>query len=236
MILHSPTERGAVVKSLVREAAVVDIEVTSSAMCEKRGVDFLWHEQGQWWGVQRKELHDLLASFDDGRLTKEIAQMSASVTMPHLVIEGRIQVDNEGWLVTKGFGRQVSIVGLRKRLLTIGYRGVFLSYTASARETGAMIVDTYMWSQSASHSTAATRPAAVGAWGTPTNRDYQLHLLQGLPDVGPKLAGAILDHFGRCPLVLDLTERELTTVPGIGRVKARKILASIESRELEIEL
>lgn len=225
MILYSPAERGAIIRHLTRAAATVDIEVSSSQLCEKRGVDFLWRAQGKWWGVQRKELHDLLASFDDGRLSKEIAQIAAvGIELPTLVVEGRIQVDNEGNVATSGWGRGITLEQLRRRELTMALRGVTVLHTANTADTAEMVVTMYLWSQQASHTTGATRPGPKGAWGDPTTREYQEHLLQGLPDVGPKLAAAIVEHFGRCPLVLDVGEKDLREVPGIGKVTAARIV------------
>lgn len=227
MILHSPTERGAVIRHLVANGSDLDIEIASDIRPEQYGVDFAWRAQGAWWGIQRKELNDLLASLDDGRLSKEIGQMASAVTMPHLMIEGRISVDLNGNVGTNGWGRGVTISSLRGRFLSIGLQGVYVSFTADAKASADAITDTYMWSKRASHSTARTRPKPLGAWGTPTNREYQAHLLQGLPDVGAKTAEAILDHFGRCPLVMDVDVEDLMGVPGIGRKTAERIMKTI---------
>lgn len=233
VILVSPTERAAVQLAL-RDATkgyhrttgdVIDMDATSM-MPENKGVDFLWRSQGRWWGVQRKQLNDLLASFDDGRLSKEIAQMRAAIAMPHLVIEGRIASDNSGMLMKDGWGRPVSLSSLRSRVLTIGYEGVHVSYTRDIRATASLVVDAYVWSRRANHSTAKTRPKPTNDWGKLSNKEYQAHLLQGLPGVGPGLAEAIIDTLG-FPLALTATVEDLLRVPGLGEKKARKLVASM---------
>lgn len=236
MILVSPTERPRIIHALqdaikrLRATTGEDIPVERSSSPEKRGVDFLWRANNQWWGVQRKELHDLLASFDDGRLKLELAQMRAAVTMPHLVVEGRIAASNEGMLMTDGWGRPVSLSSLRHRMLTVQYEGVAVDYVRDVNGTASLIVDAYLWSHKANHSTAQTRPKPKSDWGRLSNKDYQMHLLQGLPEVGPKMAESIIDTLG-FPLTLNATEAELQTVPGVGPATARKIVKALTNED-----
>lgn len=232
MILHSPTEPTSLIRALTRQASTRDNppEVISSLRTERMGVDFAWNARGRWWGVQRKELHDFLASLDDGRLAKELAQMKAAVTMPVLVLEGRIQIAND-IVVTKGYGRPVTLSGLNKRLLSIQSRDVSVVQTSEVATTAHFVLDHYEWSQAEGHATASTRPKPVGGWGTRGSRDYQIHLLTALPGVGEKTAKSILDTLGRCPLTIDATLRELVSVPGVGPVMARRMLAAVNTRE-----
>lgn len=241
-ILHSPTERARVVEAVAKAAAAANLDpalsVEVSSLAEPRGVDFLWRGyaligdgdgearvQGAWHGVQRKELNDLLASFDDGRLSKEIAQMAASVALPHLLIEGRVSADLNGELVTNSWGRGITISGLRKRLLTIASRGVHVSWTRDIRDTADAVVDAYLWSQQRDHATGRSRPKPRSDWGRPTNLDFQVHLLEGLPGVGVGTARKIIETLGRCPVRVDATVDELVAVPGVGKATAQKILS-----------
>lgn len=233
VLLHSPAEPRNVVTALKRAAAADNtdsIEVLSSPLCEQRGVDFLWWSHGRAFGVQRKELHDFFASLDDGRLAREIPQMVAHITMPVLVLEGPIRTTNEGTIITRGYRRPVTASSLTKHVLSVALRGVTVLQSANVAETCRLVVDTYQWSQADSHSTAAARPKPTGDWGKPSSRDWQLHLITSLPGVGPELAAAILDTLGRCPVVVDATEGELQTVPGIGKTKARRILAALDRK------
>lgn len=50
-----------------------------------------------------------------------------------------------------------------------------------------------------------------------------LYFLQGLPDVGPVLAKALLDQFGSLENVVLAEESELREVEGLGKVKAERI-------------
>ncbi|MDR4509049.1 MAG: helix-hairpin-helix domain-containing protein [Candidatus Brocadiaceae bacterium] len=51
----------------------------------------------------------------------------------------------------------------------------------------------------------------------------KLHLLQGLPGVGPRLAGQMLEHFGSIEKVIAADEKELAGIGGIGKRKVAKI-------------
>mgnify|MGYP000635405267 CR=1 FL=1 len=51
-------------------------------------------------------------------------------------------------------------------------------------------------------------------------RSRKLHLLQGLPQVGPQLAKRLLDHFKSVQNALNASEKDLLKVHGIGKKKA----------------
>lgn len=229
MILHSPTERGEVIKALTRLANGHGLEVATSSLPESLGVDFCWmpdHTDG-WYGIQRKELHDFLASVDDGRLTREIAQMKAGVLHPLLAFEGRIQLSTSGQVLTRGRGPNVEWERLMKQFLTLAHHGVQVMYTNSATDTARLIMVAYWWSQSPDHGTGTNRPKPSNDWGKLTNRDFQIHMLMGLDGIGRKTADDIITTLGRCPITVDATVDELMTVPGIGKLTARKIVESI---------
>lgn len=62
---------------------------------------------------------------------------------------------------------------------------------------------------------------------TEEERGLQLHLLQGLPGIGPERAARLLDHFGSVRAVMAADAAELRTVPGVGLTCARKIVWSV---------
>lgn len=240
-LFHSPTERGQVISSLSRLTSAgyptrgprggkgtQRVTLASSSAPERYGVDFGWmcEHEDDWRGVQRKEMSDFLASLDDGRLAKEIAQMNAHIIMPTLVLEGRIQVAN-GQVITPRFNDNIEYGSFMRRLLTLANRGVQVFFTNEPSQTAEFIWSYYVWSQRENHDAASTRPKPSNDWGKLTNRDFQVHLLQGLDGVGVKTAKAIIETLGRCPLKVDATVEELMQVPGVGRATARKIVYSI---------
>lgn len=55
----------------------------------------------------------------------------------------------------------------------------------------------------------------------------QSYFIQGLPNVGPKLANALLKAFGSIENIMFADEQELGSIDGIGQNKAEKIRAFI---------
>lgn len=226
----SPTEPTTIKDALTAMTKTRGARVRIDWTPENRGLDYMWIDTaGQWRGVQRKEVSDFLASLDDGRLSRELSQMTNMVHMPIVLIEGAVNFNGsarDSVMMTSGFGRarEVTREGWHKRLLSIMDRGVFVHSSTNMTDSAHVIGAYWWWSQSTQHSTGTTRPGPAGDWGQVTNRDWQAHLLQGLDGVGPKLAEQILDHLGYCPLQVVATRQQLLEVPGIGPKLATRIL------------
>ena len=54
-------------------------------------------------------------------------------------------------------------------------------------------------------------------------KSKQLYILQGLPEIGPKLAKRLLRHFKSVSKVMNASVRALTEVDGIGKISAERI-------------
>lgn len=198
---------------------------------ERRGVDVLFAAGGRWVGVQRKEAHDLVASVRDGRLHREVQQMTTCLAggglgIAVLAVEGRFQWTCDGEWVEAGYRwtrRQH-----RGLLWSVRAKGIWVEVTGSAEDTADLCRDLQMWAAKDRHSSLDHRPGPVGMWGKATTREYACHLLQGFDGVGPELAGRIVDHFGRLPIGWLVTAAELEGVAGIGKKKARKLMDALE--------
>lgn len=59
----------------------------------------------------------------------------------------------------------------------------------------------------------------------------QLHILQGLPSVGPLLAKRLLEHFGNVRNVMKADMKTLSTIDGIGKKKAEKICSILDKTQ-----
>ena len=205
----------------------------SSTLPEKYGVDFLWwrHDHNGrltagWCGVQRKEAKDFVASLHDGRLARELHQMEPLVHAM-VVIEGR--VDHVGETVVAG-RRAVPVVLWDAACWAIQDRGVKMGWTVNVDDTAKTVSRFQRWTEKAEHTTLnRTRsPAPTANWGKTGSRAFQIHLLTGLPGVGEKLASAIVNRFGGLPWRWTVGEKELTTVPGIGKERARRMIEALE--------
>lgn len=205
---------------------------TLSTLPERFGCDVLWSVQrdgqAEWWGVQRKELKDFIASVLDGRLAKEIGQMKQTA-FPLVMIEGEVRFTSEGILIWNQWGQEVTRQQWMGMQWSLQRQGVAVQMTRTARDTAMAIASLMSWSAKDRHSSMTRRPSAVGTWGTPTNREFGEHLLMGLPGVGPDLASRIYEQFGRVPWTWTVTEKELQSVKGIGKGKARQMIDALPS-------
>ena len=183
----------------------------------------------QWVGVQRKELKDFIASVQDGRLGEEVRRMNSCIHLgvKVLLIEGKAQWTNDGVFMGSGYGAQWTLAQHRGMLWSARSKGLWVDSTDSINETRVWLRMFEQWCCKAKHDALDRRPGARGAWGTPDSREYGLHLLQGLPGVGPELAGRVYDFFGGVPWKWAVTADELMKVPGIGKKRAQEMLNSL---------
>jgi ERCC4-type nuclease len=197
---------------------------TLSTLPERYGCDVAWPANGQWWGVQRKEIKDFIASVQDGRLAKEIGQMRQTV-MPTVVLEGRVRFT--AGMLDGVYGKGVTEQQYRGMVYSLARQGVVLLRSEDQRGTAAEVKYLYAWSQKDRHGGLMKRPGPTHQWGKADNRDFQEHFLMGLPGVGPELAGRIIDRFGGVPMACTVTGEELMTVDGIGKQKAAALYQAL---------
>lgn len=199
---------------------------------EKLGCDFLWDSPLGRVGVQRKEIHDLLSSLGDGRLQREVGQ-AQSLDLAYVVIEGLLQWRKDGtffgghWGVRYRFSKK-HLAGLSFSLTS---RGIGLLFTDTSEQTAQLIRWLYDWSHKPNHLSLQARPKPQGAWGTTSNHDYAVHLLQGFQGIGPGTAEKIIEAFGGVPLAWTVTVDQLRSVGGIGPKRARALYEALVRAE-----
>lgn len=190
-----------------------------SILPEKFGVDVFWLERGERWGVQRKEVADLRASVDDGRLGKELAQIKSAGVCGVLAIEGRVNFNPDG-IMLKRYGRVWTREQWWAVQLAAQQEGVWLAHTNNLQETIAFVEMFHKWSQKETHGSLACRPAPKGIWGTTAkDKDWGVHVLTSLPGIGVELAKRIWDEFDGLPWAWKVTRDELLNVKGMGKKK-----------------
>lgn len=207
---------------------IKDIGRVSSAP-ERHGVDVLWSAQGALVGAQRKEFDDMLASMQDGRLSKEVAQMQ-ELSMRWLILEGDGQWTRDGRLIHHFRQSQVTKEQIYKFLMTVQSRDIWVQRSNGIYETIEILKWARDWSKKEEHNALSGRPGPKGSsWGRVTNEDYAIHMLTSLPGIGVKTARSILGHFGGVPLKWDVDEDELLEVEGVGKVRAEKMMKVLEA-------
>jgi ERCC4-type nuclease len=154
--------------------------------------------------VERKTWPDLIASIVDGRLFGQACRLAASPLPSVLLIEGR-----EATIDASPVSREALLGALVSVSVVLG---VPVLRSRDADETARLIV----------YAGRQLRRVVAGAVPRPgfrprSKRRLQLHLLQGLPGVGPARAARLLDRYGSVEAVVTAAEGVLTQVAGLGR-------------------
>jgi ERCC4-type nuclease len=191
------------------------------------GCDVLMSVQkGQWHGIQRKEMGDLLASLSDGRLAKELAQMKRCHSAK-LLIEGTPKWSNDGELLGNGFGQRFTLTQYRGLVFSVLNRGIGVLHSRGLNDTIAIVQSYETWAKKEKHASLDARPGPMSVWGKPGNEDYDRHLVQGIPGIGPELATRIIERFG-LPFMWRIQRDDLLALKGVGKKKAEQIWRAIE--------
>jgi ERCC4-type nuclease len=183
---------------------------------------------GAWAGVQRKEVKDLIASLDDGRLFEQIAKMR-QLEHRMLLIEGDLEWSNDGTLIGRHarWAKGMTEARVNGALWTAQLDGCWITATRDLQQTVRVLLDYEKW-RSKARRAASTRGAVTSAWGTADSRDYAIHLLCGLPGVGTELAARIVDAFGGVPWQWTATRDELLAIEGLGAKKVDAMLRAVQ--------
>ncbi|MBT8352015.1 MAG: hypothetical protein KJO26_12390 [Deltaproteobacteria bacterium] len=158
--------------------------------------------------IERKTGRDLAISIIDGRLFRQASRMKQSSSRCLFLIEGspfdtNIDISKE------------AIKGALLSLQSIWYIPVI--YAADSGQACLIFaILSKQWNNLSQlvELRHGYRPKKL------INR--KLHLIQGLPHVGPLLAQRLLDHFSTVQNIMTATEDELSQIKGIGKVKAQK--------------
>lgn len=159
--------------------------------------------------VERKSGRDFLVSIIDLRLFRQVANLKKNCTHSILLIEG------DPFRTDLRFDYRA----IRGALLSVMAIWQVPVIFADSREDSCEILAMI----GRQDETGADVVPLRGGYRPKRLRSRQLYLLQGLPDVGPKLALRLLAHFGSVRRVMAATEEELMAVNGVGQVTARKI-------------
>lgn len=192
---------------------------TYSPLPEQMGADFLIASPAGLVGIQRKEVHDLIASRSDGRLARELAQMK-QLDIAILLIEGRLKWTSDGVLSTsRSKWTRSQHLGL---IFSVQSGGTWINSSESIQESREYLSALEKWFMKTTHKGLMTRPKPQTVWGSRNDRDWSIHVIQSFDGVGPGVAGAIVDKFG-LPLRWTISKEDLESVSGVGVKRATKM-------------
>jgi Fanconi anemia group M protein len=170
--------------------------------------------------IERKTIPDLLQSIIDGRIFRQVSEISGCFERPLLIIEGSSDL-----LYTE---RNVHPNAIRGALasLAVDYK-IPIIWTRNQNETASQIY----WIAQREQVKDSRTPAIRSPNKSKSTRDMQEFLLAGLPDVNTMLSRNLLKKFRTPKRVFSASPEKLMTVEGIGELKARKIWELLNSTQ-----
>jgi ERCC4-type nuclease len=167
--------------------------------------------------VERKTRADFESSIIDGRLFNQLQDLSANYPSVVLVVEGTKKDAPERL-------RKEAILGAYAT--AISDFGVSLIFTRSMESTAELV-----YSFAKHEQMARGHPLRVFAKRkTLTPSQTQRSVIEMLPMVGPKLAKELLVYFGSVENIVNASQKELESVPGLGKKRAKVIKSLLKYR------
>ena len=167
--------------------------------------------------VERKGERDFLKSLYSGRLFDQAHRLCETYDRPVLVVEGKLP------LFVREMSKPRAFWGA---LTTLAFEyGLSVFFTADAGQTADFIY-------TLTRHRGFARPKGPLIRKRPRVKDLkktQLFLVSSLPGVGHKLADRALKRFGTVRRVFSSSVAELSSVNGIGRIKAEKMAKILDA-------
>ena len=164
--------------------------------------------------VERKTVPDFEKSIIDNRLFDQVKRLSSSFGKPILLIEGdeadfRLSENVVlGAILKLYYDFNIQVIKSRDPVQT----AVILAKVAEREQT----VD-------------LREPRLIGEKRAFSEYEQRIMLLSMLPGVGPMLAKRLIEHFGSIKNVINATEEEFCMIDKIGKKKAARLYALINS-------
>ena len=167
-------------------------------------------------GVERKTVDDFLDSLMNGKLFRQLQNLRDSYARPILVVEGEDLFTKRNISHHAIYGSFISIL--------VDF-GIPIISTKNARETADLLYIATKREQRQDKKSVALR----GEKPSPSQRQRQQYILEGLPNVSSVLAQRLLDHFGSIRALMNATEKDLMQVQGVGKAIAQGIIEIINA-------
>jgi DNA excision repair protein ERCC-4 len=188
----------------------VKVDIRSLKLGDYRVNDLLLFE--------RKSLPDFITSIIDGRIFRQGVRLASSSLRSILILEGTSES------IAKSGMRREAIQGA---LITICLcLGIPVLRSVNPEESARLIL--YAARQVKSFAVDSLTRRNIRLKG---NRAVQLHILQGLPGVGPKRAKMLLSAFGSVEAVLTASADNLNKTEGIGKKTVQNIRWAVSESE-----
>jgi ERCC4-type nuclease len=171
---------------------------------------------------ERKTLPDLAISIKDGRIFRQGCRLAQSSKRGIIILEGTSRD-----LTSNGMRREA----LQGALISLTvFLGIPLLRSRNLQETADLIL--YTARQNRAVASGALPRHGIRPRG---KRKTQLHILQGIPGLGPERAYTLLDKFGSVEAVLTASMEELVSIKGIGARTVNAIRWAVHEPDLEYD-
>ncbi len=168
--------------------------------------------------IERKTLPDLLASIKDGRIFDQACRLAATQQRAIFILEGTSAA------IQRSQFRREAIQGVLIKISV--FLGIPLLRSKDAEETAKLIFYTYNQSKKLSGMNLYSRHFPHKR---PTTKfKTQLHILQGIPGIGPERAKALLEHFESVQAIFSASSEEISAVSGINKKTADAICWAVK--------
>lgn len=182
----------------------------------------------QFWGryqdkaikvmLERKRCpDDLYASWRDGRLKKQVLDMSENPGPNFMILEGNLSYDFRYNLRSGRYPTELSFNILSGMFLNWTMNGVYILLSPDETATARLIINTYKYFQKKSHDSLLVRPRLPSQWKRPGKRSLVIQAFQ-IPGsgIGVETAKKAWKHSGTLRDFMLMSEEELQDIPGIG--------------------
>ncbi|MDT7887364.1 MAG: ERCC4 domain-containing protein [Desulfurococcales archaeon] len=167
--------------------------------------------------VERKSASDLVKSIFDGRLFDQVRRLLDRYERAVILIQGspsEIRLHMDRWQ---------PIYGSLARLVVS--EGISVIFSLDEEEAAYFIHSLAQKSQNS----LERYPIVHKKPRLETLEEWQLHIVQSLPYIGPKLARRLLRRFGSVLAIFNASPSELSRIEGISEWKAQEIARILRS-------
>ncbi|NRB23636.1 ERCC4 domain-containing protein [Shewanella sp.] len=161
------------------------------------------------WLIERKTLPDLVVSLCDGRLFSQVERLSAC--------------DHNTALLIEGSSRDIASYDITREALIGALCSISINFNMPILRSLSQAESAKILYFCAKQLHGRETDLIHNGRKPKRKKNRQLFILQSLPQVGPKLAKRLLNHFDNIEAIFTASAEELCKIEGIGQQKSRKI-------------
>lgn len=168
--------------------------------------------------VEYKTIQDYCNSLVSGHLHKQLYQMSYNFELSYLCITGLYGYE----LTTRKIKKATyisSIAGSSYKRANDGAMGQIITVQFEHEQDSAMFLK-FLYNKIMKGENTRLPVMERHKY---SKADWQLNMLCGLPNIGPKLGKVLLNNFKNIKNISNANQTELITIPGISKQKAQDI-------------